>query len=44
MIVHLADNADAKLKVFEEMLENSKEYPYVGYHKLLNRNIRRAQL
>lgn len=45
MIVHLADNADAKLKMFEEMLQNGQDQePYVGYHKILNRNIRKTTL
>lgn len=45
MIVHLADNTDAKLKMIEEMLQNAPEQePYVGYHKLLNRNIRKTTL
>ena len=42
MIVHLADFSDSRLKMIDELLEASNEEPYVGYHKLLGRNIRRA--
>ena len=44
MIVHLADYTDSRLKMMEEMLESSQEEPYVGYHKLLTRNIRKVRL
>lgn len=41
MIVHLADYSDSRMKMMEEMIENSHEAPYVGYHKLLARTIRK---
>jgi 3'-5' exoribonuclease len=42
MIVHLADLSDSKLKMFEELLLASEgEEKYMGYHKILGRNIRR---
>ncbi|MGL4738763.1 MAG: 3'-5' exoribonuclease YhaM family protein [Cellulosilyticaceae bacterium] len=45
MIVHLADNADAKVKMMEEMIQNTQgEEAYVGYHKILTRNIRKSNL
>lgn len=41
MIVHLADLADSKLKMFEEMLQDApSDETYVGYNKILTRNIR----
>lgn len=44
MIVHLADYSDSRIKMVEEMVEGSSEAPYVGYHKLLSRNIRKVSL
>ncbi len=44
MIVHLADYTDSRLKMMEEMLENSHDEPYAGYHKVLTRNIRKVRL
>lgn len=45
MIVHLADNADSKVKMIEEMIETSgADDVYAGYNKILNRNIRIAKL
>ncbi len=45
MIVHLADHADAKLKMLDEALKASQgDDLYVGYHKILNRNIRKVTL
>lgn len=44
MIVHLADYTDSRLKMMEEMLDSSHEAPYIGYHKLLARNIRKVSL
>lgn len=44
MIVHLADYSDSRIKMVEEMVEGSHEEPYVGYHKLLARNIRKVNL
>ncbi|WP_069998092.1 3'-5' exoribonuclease YhaM family protein [Cellulosilyticum sp. I15G10I2] len=45
MIVHLADYADAKLKMVEEFLRTTQgDDIYAGYHKILNRNIRKVNL
>lgn len=45
MIVHLADYSDSKVKMLEEMLETaSTDEVYVGYNKILGRNIRRTTL
>lgn len=44
MIVHLADYTDSRLKMVDELLDNSTEEPYAGYHRTLTRNIRRAKL
>lgn len=40
-ILHFADNADAKIKMFEEALEkDNTQGKWVGYNKVLARNIR----
>ncbi len=44
MIVHLADFSDSRLKMLDEMLEASGDEAYIGYHKLLGRNIRKVKL
>ncbi|PHV72384.1 phosphohydrolase [Sporanaerobium hydrogeniformans] len=45
MIVHLADNNDAKLKLLEEMLTSSPEKEgFIGFNKILNRNICKVNL
>lgn len=44
MIVHLADYSDSRLKMVEEMIDASHDEPYVGYHKVLTRNIRKVSL
>lgn len=45
MIVHLADNADSKIKMFEEVLQGAEvSEKHLGYHKILNRNLRRTLL
>lgn len=45
MIVHLADYSDSKLKMFEEMVQSANEEEgFIGYHKILNRNIRKVKL
>lgn len=45
MIVHLADYADSRLKMIEEMLQVAPiEEGYIGYNKLLTRNIRKVKL
>ncbi len=42
-ILHCADNLDAKSKVFEEMIDNnSNQGNWAGYHKMLQRNIRKS--
>ncbi len=42
-ILHCADNLDAKTKVFEEMIDNnSNQGNWAGYHKMLQRNIRKS--
>ncbi|WP_058486446.1 3'-5' exoribonuclease YhaM family protein [Defluviitalea phaphyphila] len=43
MIIHCADNTDAKIKLFEEAIK--VEHPkgnWVGYNRMLGRNIRRS--
>ncbi|OON99594.1 MAG: phosphohydrolase [Epulopiscium sp. Nele67-Bin004] len=42
MIVHLADYTDSRIKMVEEFIDNSNESQYAGFHKLLNRNIRKT--
>lgn len=40
-LLHCADNTDAKVKVIEEMIDsNNTQGNWVGYHKMLQRNIR----
>lgn len=42
-ILHCADNLDAKSKVIEEMIDNnSNQGNWVGYQKMLQRNIRKS--
>lgn len=42
-ILHCADNMDAKVKVIEEMLDNDNTMGnWAGYHKMLQRNIRKS--
>lgn len=44
MIVHLADYSDSKLKMLEEMLQTASiEENYIGYNKILGRNIRQIR-
>jgi len=44
-ILHCADNMDAKIKMFEEMLENDNTPgDWAGYNKALSRNIRKSNI
>jgi len=43
ILLHYADNMDAKLKTFEESFDNDKTPgPWTGYNKALNRYLRRS--
>jgi len=43
ILLHYADNMDAKLKTFEEAFDNDKTAgPWTGYNKALNRYLRRS--
>jgi len=43
ILLHYADNMDAKLKTFEEAFDNDKTPgPWTGYNKALNRYLRRS--
>lgn len=43
-ILHSADNMDAKTKVIEEMIDNDNtQGNWVGYQKMLQRNIRKSE-
>lgn len=43
MIVHCADNTDARIKMVEEMLiADQSQGDYVGFNRILNRNIRKS--
>lgn len=43
MVLHTADSADSKIKMFEEKLAKSDaKAKWVGYHNLLQRNMRRT--
>jgi 3'-5' exoribonuclease len=42
-ILHCADNMDAKLKAYEETLDkDSTTGPWAGYHRMLNRYVRKS--
>ena len=42
-ILHCADNADAKIKMFEDAIDKDNTQGYwVGYHRMLARNIRKS--
>jgi len=45
MLLHYADNMDAKLKSFEEILENNSNTnsPWAGYQRLLSRYVRSSE-
>ncbi len=44
-ILHCADNMDAKIKMFEEIIEKDNTMGnWVGYQKMLERNIRKSNL
>ncbi|MDR2940877.1 MAG: HD domain-containing protein [Clostridiales bacterium] len=44
-ILHCADNMDAKVKMFEEIIEKDNTLGnWVGYQKMLERNIRKSNL
>ncbi|HOQ16691.1 MAG: HD domain-containing protein [Epulopiscium sp.] len=43
MIIHCADNSDAKIKLFEESIQaDSFQGEWVGYNRMLGRNIRKS--
>ncbi|WP_105615517.1 3'-5' exoribonuclease YhaM family protein [Vallitalea okinawensis] len=45
MIIHCADNMDAKVKCFEEtIMEDTTEGMWTNYHRMLQRNIRRTNI
>ncbi len=39
MALHLADNTDAKLETFTEILNNTNEVGWIGYNRLLESNL-----
>lgn len=39
MALHLADNADAKLETFSEIIQNSSETGWLGYNRLMESNL-----
>ncbi|MDR2903171.1 MAG: hydrolase, partial [Clostridiales bacterium] len=42
-ILHCADNSDAKIKMFEDMIEkDNTSGSWAGYHRMLARNIRKS--
>ncbi len=42
-LLHCADNLDAKTKMYEEMLAaDTTQGSWAGYHRMLQRNIRRS--
>lgn len=45
IVLHLADNADSRIKIVEEALQKSNEVDlWIGYNKTLERNIRKSWL
>ncbi len=42
--LHYADNTDAKMQTFTEMLENSTETGWMGYNRLFESNVRGTRL
>ena len=43
MIIHCADNSDAKIKLFEESIKvDHIQGEWVGYNRMLGRNIRKS--
>ena len=42
MALYLADNTDAKLQTFSEILENSSEAGWLGFNRLFDSNLRRS--
>lgn len=44
MLLHYADNMDAYVKMFEDSLEaDSTQGPWLGYHRVMQRNLRKTQ-
>ena len=39
LALHLADNTDAKLETFTEILNNTNEVGWLGYNRLLESNL-----
>lgn len=42
--LNFADNTDAKLEIFRELLENNKDADWLGWQNLLDSNVRRTQI
>ena len=44
-ILHCADNMDAKMKAYEETIDQDKtQGPWAGYHRMLNRYVRKVDI
>ena len=44
MALNLADNADAKLETFTEILEGTSETGWLGYNRLFESNLRMTRM
>ena len=44
LALNMADNTDAKMETFKELLMNAKEPGWLGYNRLLETNIRPTSL
>jgi len=42
-ILHCADNMDAKVKMFEDLTKADAPGKWVGYNRILERNIRKTE-
>lgn len=42
--LNFADNTDAKLETFTELLESTSETGWLGYNRLLETNVRATKL
>ena len=44
LALNLADNADAKLETFTEILEGTSETGWLGYNRLFESNLRMTRM
>ena len=44
MALNFADNTDAKMQTFKELLDNAKETGWLGFNRLFESNLRATRL